>query len=330
MLRRLAPALVLVFVLVLFFISYTRRVPLREFTVSRFMMDTYIQITVMEKDPAKAAAAIEDAFSVFKKVEDEMNFFSNSSLLSRLNKRAAAGVEVPEDIAFLIRESIKYGELSGGAYDITVGSLMKVWPFGESNPTVPDKKKISGALKEVGFRKIKINGRTLILEKGMEIDLSACDKGYAVDKAIEVLQRHGITSGMVNAGGNLKTIGVNIKGKPWFIGVQHPRKKSALLATLELDGRAVATSGDYQRFFFQNGVRYHHLLDPYTGYPARRCISATILAPTACLADILSTAVFVLGPDEGMKLLEKLGCDGIIVTEKEIFVSKGLQGKIKM
>lgn len=329
MIRRLAPALVIVFVLVLFFTAYTRKLP-REFNVSRFMMDTFIQITVIEKDPEKAVNAIEDAFSVFKKMEDELNFFSSASLLSRLNKDAPEGVEVPEDVAFLVKESIKYGELSGGAYDITVGSLMKVWPFGESNTSVPDKSKIARALKEVNFRKIKINGRILILEKGMEIDLSACSKGYAVDKAIEVLQRHGIANGMVNAGGNIKALGVNIKGKPWVIGVQHPRKKSELLARLELDGRAVATSGDYQRFFFQNGVRYHHLLDTHTGYPAQRCISATILAPTAYEADILSTAVFVLGPDDGLKLLEKLGCDGIIATEKEIFVSKGLQGKIRM
>jgi thiamine biosynthesis lipoprotein len=178
--------------------------------------------------------------------------------------------------------------------------------------------------------RVILKGRSLELLPGTKLDLGGCLKGYAVRKSIELIGNMGLRRALVNGGGNIQALGEGADGKPWSVGIAHPRKSSAPLASIDLrEGEGIATSGDYQRFFIHKGIRYSHLLDPAGGYPARRCISATVLARDAFAADFLSTAVFVLGPVKGISLLRRLGADGLIITEKGQVATEGMKRRLR-
>jgi len=169
-----------------------------------------------------------------------------------------------------------------------------------------------------------------LVRSGMAIDLGGVAKGYAVDRALAVLRERGITSGLVDAGGDIRVLGTKSADTPWRIGIQHPRDGNALIALVEIDSGSVATSGDYERYFMKDGRRYHHILDPQTGWPCSACMSVTIVADLAIEADVLATAVFVLGPEEGMRLLDRLpGVGGIIFYDVEGRTERVLSGWLK-
>lgn len=174
-------------------------------------------------------------------------------------------------------------------------------------------------LQWVGTDHLKIDGHRIQFDSPkVKIDFGAIAKGYAVDAAIEVLVKNGISDAMVNAGGNLRTLGSNLTKGQRRVWIKHPREKNLYFGSFPMDEGAVATSGDYERFFIADSIRYHHILDPKTGYPARGCVSVTIKAPTAMEADALSTAIFVLGPDKGMALINRLpNTEGIIIFERD-------------
>jgi thiamine biosynthesis lipoprotein len=174
------------------------------------------------------------------------------------------------------------------------------------------------------------NGKIKFAKRGMGIDLGGIAKGYAVDAAIRVLKEKNVESAMVNAGGDIYVLGRK-HGKPWRIGIRHPRRGGEILGIVEVEDKAIVTSGDYERYFFSEGKRYHHILNPKTGYPANECQSVTIVAKKATIADGLATGVFVLGPREGMDLVESLEeVEGVIVNkEGEMSVSSGLVSKIE-
>ncbi len=187
----------------------------------------------------------------------------------------------------------------------------------------------------MGYKNIIVDAdaSTVFLAKpGVEIDLGGIIKGFAADKAVEVLRKNGIDDGLVAVAGDIKTFGQQIDGGPWRIGIQNPRQEKdddQLLATVDLQTNGISTSGDYQRFFIENGIRYHHLLDPKTGFPARLCQSVTIIAPTATLSDSLATGIFVLGPEKGMATLARLGIDGVIVDiNGKVLVTEGIKKAI--
>ena len=184
-----------------------------------------------------------------------------------------------------------------------LGRLKQLWNIEGEHPRVPNAAEITAALAGTGLGDLRLAGQVVTKDDPrLAVDLGGIAKGYAVDRAIAVLQAAGVRHASVNAGGDIRLLG-DRGDRPWRIGIQHPRKSDAILATLDLADTAVVTSGDYERFFERDGVRYHHLFDPATGQPARRCQSVTVVAPEAMLADALATAVFVLGPGPGLKLL---------------------------
>ena len=329
----------LIFVFLIIFISSCGK---KEYSKVEFLMDTVVEIKIYHRSKAEAQEAIDSSMEEMRRVEQKMSYFLPGSEVSRINKEAflegkkgsllAEGwISVSDELFSLLEESVLLSELTKGCFDITIYPLWKIWKFEGENLEVPGKGEIERALKLVAYKNMILqNGKINFTKKGMGIDLGGIAKGYAVDAAIKALKERNVESAMVNAGGDIYVLGRK-QGKPWRIGIRHPRREGEILGTIEVENRAIVTSGDYERFFFSGGKRYHHIVNPKTGYPAYECQSVTIVAKEATFADGLATGIFVLGPKEGMALIENLeGVEGVIVNkEGDVSASSGLVSKIE-
>lgn len=303
-------------------------------TRTEFLMDTIVESTVFTNDENLAQGALDKAYQEMGRLESLLSRHQPASEVARIN--LAAGRE-PVSVSLLtlllVDQALEFGELTGGAFDITVAPLLNLWQFAGDGRQVPPEESLQAALKLVDFRAVAVDRATrsvALRQSGAGIDLGGIAKGFIVDRAADVLRASGITSASVDAGGDIRLIGAKPDGRPWRIGVRHPREQRGIIAVLELENCAVVTSGDYERYFLLEGVRYHHLLDPATGRPARGLASVTVVAPEATTADALSTAVFVLGRERGLSLIESLpGIEALVVTEElEVVYSSGLAGKV--
>jgi thiamine biosynthesis lipoprotein len=278
-------------------------------------MGTLWTIEVMHHGQvAEAGAAIGKAFAEIHRIETLMSEWLPDSPVSQVN--AAAGqhaVEVPDEVAAIIRRAVAYGARSEGAFDVTWRGLGKVWRFDEQF-VVPSHAAVEQARSNVDYRGIRLEGNHVSLSRrGMSLGLGGIAKGYAVDRAARLLHASGFPDSLVAGAGDIRVSGTK-NGQPWRLGVQDPRKdRGNLLGTLPLSGRAISTSGDYERFRIVDGVRYHHILDPRTGWPARECITVSVVADTAEQSDALSTAIFVLGPEKGLALARSAQIDVLII-----------------
>ncbi|SHJ51684.1 thiamine biosynthesis lipoprotein [Malonomonas rubra DSM 5091] len=292
------------------------RLPPGEQQLSRtaLVMGTLVEIKAFGDDEEQLDSAISKAFAEMTRLEALLSSHQPKSEISRLSNSADEFVASPETIE-LISLGRKIAERSNGAFDMTLGALKKLWAIESENPQVPSEEQIAVALQGVGPEALQLDGNRVRKKlPGLQVDLGGIAKGYAVDRALALLRAAGITSASVNAGGDIALLGDH-DGRPWRIGIQHPRKSGELLAALELSDRAVVSSGDYERFFEQDGIRYHHIFDPRSGQPARLCQSVTVVAADAASADALATAAFVLGPEEGLQLLEQLpDVEGLIIA----------------
>lgn len=300
-----------------------------EFAEERDMMHATIQLKIIHRNSALAGRVMEETFRLFRRYEKSLNFYDPSSELSLLNASPGEERKVSEELYGILKDCCEVGERSGGAYDITIGPVVRLWDFGAEKPRVPSREAIEALLPRVDFRAISLSEGAVSIRPGTSVDLSGAVKGFAADAGQRLFRKRGIESGMVDAGRNIYLLGRNLEGSPWRIGVAHPRKPDTLFAILHLSDEAVATSGDYERYFFENGVHYHHLLDPRTGYPTCECVSVTVVSKSAALTDMLSTAAFVLGPEKGKKLLAEMECDGLFVTRKGIEMTPGMKSKIQ-
>lgn len=306
------------------------------FRKSKVAMDTLVSISVVADSEEKAGRAIDAAFAKVEGLDPKVNFFSLKSEVSLINGQAGvSAVTVSPETLEVISKAIETSGKTGGAFDATVGPESVLWDF--SHKKRPNDKSIKDRLSLVDYRGIIVDrdkATVRLSKKGMLLDLGAIAKGYAADKAVEELKRQGIKAGLVAVAGDIKAFGRKPDGSGWKVGIRNPRsegKGDEIIATIELVDKAVSTSGDYERYFFEDGMRFHHILDPKTGYPARGSRSVTVIAANGVEADSFSTAVFVLGPKEGMKLLEKIGFDGLVVDEAgEIFMTSGLRGKVEL
>ncbi|NIS62526.1 MAG: FAD:protein FMN transferase [Proteobacteria bacterium] len=298
-------------------------------------MGTLVEITVIGRDMDRAEAAIRDAFDEMQRIEELMSRRIPGSDVSRINEWAGIkAVPVSPEVLRVIWRAGEISRASEGYFDITIAAVLDLWGFEDNGNRLPAKRELDKALDAVGYQAIHMDERAStvhIKQKGMRIDLGGIAKGYAVDRAIYVLKSRGYRNMIVNAGGDIRVSGRKTHG-PWVIGIQDPRDRSQILATINAEDISVATSGDYERYFVREGKRYHHLLNPFTGFPARECRSVTILTVDALSADGLATAVFVLGPRKGLHLIEAMeGVEGLIVSsEGEIIQSEGLKGKVRL
>lgn len=315
----------------------------RMYRESRIVMDTFCSITVVSSSKEKAKEAIEAGFAEIEKLEQLLNYFSPESEVTVINRASGSNpVKVSQETLELIRKAVEIARYTNGAFDPTVGPLMRLWGFSQEtiNPFIPTQDEIKNALRLIDYKKIKINesdSEIFLEEKDMELDLGGIAKGYAADKALESIKAQDISAALVAVGGDIKTFGMKPDNRPWKIGIQNPRKEinghqkaeGDIFMSLYLRNKAISTSGDYQKFFVVKGKRYHHILNPGTGFPASKVISVSVISPQGYIADGLSTAVFILGPVKGMELLESMDLDGIIVdANEEILVTEKLKGKV--
>jgi thiamine biosynthesis lipoprotein len=267
--------------------------------------------------PGEARAAVERAFDEIGRIEALMSEWLPGSPVSKIN--AAAGqhpVEIPGELSALLRRALDYSAQTEGAFDVTWRAMAGIWRF-DDGFTVPTPEKVEQKRRHVDYRALRVDGNTAFLARsGMALGLGGIAKGYAVDRAAQVLQASGFPDSLVAGAGDLLASGTK-GGAPWRLGVQDPRReRGVLLGTLPLSGAAISTSGDYERFRIVDGVRYHHIIDPRTGWPARECISVSVVAPAAEQSDVLATAIFVLGPEKGLALAQAANVDVLIIDAR--------------
>jgi thiamine biosynthesis lipoprotein len=264
-----------------------------------------------------AEATARRAMNEAERIEMKFSRFLPGSLLSRINRNAGrTPVAVDAETVELVEAALRLGEATHGAFAPTVGVLRRVWNFREEK--VPSPEEVEALLPLVDRREVSVRNGTIFLRKeGMELDLGGVGKEYAVDRVAAVLREEGVESAVVNLAGDLATLGTRGDGRPWKVAVQDPRERGKVRFAVRLVGAAgVASSGDYERFFMKDGVRYHHLLDARTGFPARGVASTTVVAPTAFEAGLAATASFLLGPEAGLDYLERADrIEGALITE---------------
>jgi thiamine biosynthesis lipoprotein len=291
------------------------------------IMGTRCAVELWSDDRAKGEAAIQSVFDDMKRIDRLMSTWKEDTEISRVNREAGHHpVKISEESFRLLQESVKYSELSHGAFDITYASVGYLYDFKKG--VHPDQKAIDAALPGINWRHMVLDEKNLTVfftRPGMRIDLGGIAKGHSVDRGIEILKQQGITRAMVNAGGDTRILGDRF-GKPWVVGVRDPDHAGKVFLRLPLSDASFSTSGDYERYFDEDGKRFHHIIDPKTGDSARKCRSVTVISDTATRTDALTKTVFIMGPEEGIRFIDTLsGVDAVAVSpEGKVFYSKGL------
>ena len=332
-------AMVLSFSVVL--VACTNKKNLEKYEETQVKMDTPMTLRAYGPSSKKA---VQDAFKRIDEIEKLTSTTIEDSDVSKINKSAGEGfVKVDKDVFKIIKESIKYSKLSNGAYDITIGPIIKLWGIGTKDAKVPSQNEINQKKELVGYDKVKLNEseESVMLEKkGMSIDLGSIAKGYAADEAARIIKSYGIEKAIVNLGGSsIYLMGGKSENEPWTIGIQHPRKEGegVYLCKLKAKDKILSTSGDYERYFMKSGKRYHHIMDPSTGAPADNGVTGVTIVldrpdnfEEAMIADVLSTIVFVKGAEDGMNFIKAIdGADALIATsDNKLISTQGLKNKI--
>ncbi|GEA11523.1 FAD:protein FMN transferase [Alteromonas sp. KUL49] len=291
------------------------------------IMGTNIEVQVWADSQAQSALAIDAVFTEMEAVNQLMSPYIASSQLAQLNAKAAKyPVIVDANLYRLISESIEFSEASNGAFDITFASVGFKYDYRQQ--LKPDDDQISASLEAINYQHIVLNDEDYSVyfnHPDVKIDLGGIAKGYAVDKSIEALQAMGIEHALVTAGGDTRLLG-DRRGRPWLVGIRDPRNEEKQAVTIPLEDFAISTSGDYERFFEEDGTRYHHILSPKTGTSAHQVQSVSIIGPSSTINDALSTSVFVMGVEAGISLINTLPDYEAIVLDnnRKLHFSMGL------
>jgi len=296
---------------------------------------TFVAYTNDKVDESGTRELFAKALDEVKRLEGLLSEWRDDSDVGRVNKGEGEWVSVGPEALELIQKSIAAGKQSDGSFDITFQVMSELWKFGDArdpSPSVPKKTDVQNKKKHIDYRKIEVQEQTVKLAKGQRIGLGGIAKGYIVDKAVRILKDGGLAAFLVQAGGDLYGSGKKPDGSRWVSGIQDPRGGSGkFFGVLELEDHAFSTAGDYARAYVVDGKRYHHIIDPRTGYPATASRSVTIWAPDALTTDTIDDAVFILGPEKGLALVESLDGVGAVIVDasNKVWVSKRLEGKWK-
>ncbi len=279
----------------------------------RDLMGTRVSVELWHEDAAAAERCADRAFAEIGRIEAVMSTYIGASEISFINNNAAVSpVEISAEMNFVLRESLRFSELTGGAFDITYASVGHAYDYRARRK--PDDRTIAHGLAAIDYRHVELADGTVRFRHGaVRIDLGGIAKGYAVDRAAGVLRDCGVADALVSAGGDSRILG-DRRGRAWMIGIRNPRDPDGIALRLPLANSAISTSGDYERYFIDAGERVHHIINPSTGRSANRSWSATVTGPDALTTDALSTSIFVLGAADGIALIERLdGIDAIVV-----------------
>lgn len=293
------------------------------------IMGTRITVELWVEDKAKGDQAIDAVLDEMRHIDESMSTYKPTSEISQVNAKAADGpMPITQELFDLLVTAKSYSEITDGAFDITYASVGYLYDF--RRHVKPNETQIDKALPAVNYRHVLLDPQQHTVQfsqKGVRIDLGGIAKGYSVDRGIDILQKLGYNRAYVSAGGDSRIIGDRF-GKPWMVGIRDPRKEAGVVITrIPLADAAISTSGDYERFFEEDGVRYHHIIDPHTGHSASKVLSATIIGPYATRTDGLSKTAFVLGPEKAMEIYNRIDdIDAIIVKlDGSVIYSKGLE-----
>jgi thiamine biosynthesis lipoprotein len=292
-------------------------------------MGTEVTITVIARSLEEGEAAIDTGMAELRRLDAMMSLYKDGSEITKVN-RAAGRVPVPvsPEMIEVVEHASEISRRSGGVFDITVGPLVVLWQMRLKEGTIPSDEEIARVRPLVNYRNIIVDKRasTIFLKKtGMIMDFGGM-KGYTADRVADLFRKRGIRNAIIAVAGDIWVLGHREDGSPWRIGVQHPREHDKTLTVLELSDKYISTSGDYERFVIREKKRYHHIIDPRTGKPSQGVISATIIGDKGAFIDPLSKVPFILGPEEGMKIVKSLGAEAIIVDEQgKVFMTDGVK-----
>jgi len=316
--------------ILLVFLSLTSLGQKESRTKVLLLMGSRFELTAISRNQENANKAIEAGITEIKRIEKLISSWNPNSQTSKIIRNAGIKPVIDDQELFnLIRRSIKVSELTHGAFDISYASMDKVWRFDGEMKQLPDSSVVAASVAKINYKNIILNPdtRTVFLkDKGMKIGFGAIGKGYAANKALDIMSKMNLGGALVNASGDLISWGKNEDGKDWKVGIVNPKQKEKIFSWLNISETAVVTSGNYEKFVKINGETYSHIIDPRTGYPVKGLSSVSIICPNAELADALATSVFVLGKEKGLELINQLkGIECLLITDKhELFTSKNL------
>jgi len=298
-------------------------------------MGSRFDITVVAENNAKANLYIDEAVAEISRIEKLISSWDPNSQTSLINLNAGIKpIRVDKELFELIERSLQISRLTDGAFDISYASMDRIWKFDGSMKTIPSKENINASVEKVGFKNILLDKENLTVflkNKGMRIGFGAIGKGYAADKAKDLLKSQGVPAGIINASGDMNTWGKQPNGEEWKVAIKNPLNKNKVFTMLPVYERAVVTSGNYEKYVTFNGKRYSHIIDPRTGYPSSGIVSVSVLSPSAELADALATSIFVMGIDTGLNFINQLkNIECIIVDDQgKIWYSKHIDKQDK-
>ena len=295
------------------------------------LMGSNFEITVVAEDSAQGMSFISSAVNEISRIENLISSWDLRSQTSKINNYAGIRpVKVDKELFDLIERTIRISEITDGAFDISFAAMDSIWRFDGTMIELPSESIISYSLDKVGYKNIildKDNSTIFLKLKGMKIGFGGIGKGYAADKAKELLINKGVQSGIINASGDINTWGLQPNGEEWKVAITNPLNKKNAFALLPVRNKAVVTSGDYEKFIIIGGNRYSHIIDPRTGYPSKGIISSTIFAKNAELADALATSIIVMGKDAGINIIDQIPqVECMLIDDRgEIHYSKNIQ-----
>ncbi len=299
-------------------------------------MGTELQVSVWTREDERAAAAVAADFREFDRLDAMMSVWKDGSDIVRLNAAAGArAVPVSAETREVLHIARQISDQTGGTFDVTFGALSGLWKFDnqDKDDSIPDHREVEKRLTLIDYRDLIVDdqaGTAMLKRTGMRVNLGGIGKGYAVDRAVDILRRSGQLYFMIQAGGDMYVAGSRGE-RPWRVGIRDPRGPAdKIFAALDLSDSTFSTSGDYERYFIRDGRRYHHIIDVRVGEPARLCRSVTLVTSRAVIADALAKGVFILGPEAGMALIERTpGVQGVIVSaQNEVLISSGLRRQL--
>ncbi len=297
-----------------FYLAYTGRDNPREIKRTSVILGTIVEVKIRDDDAEKAEDAASRVFEEFRRIDDSFSFYKEGSIIGQINNSSSDSFIVSNEIYSLLIKCSEIWEITNRTFDASIGSLTDLWGFGEGgSPARPSDEDIKKILNRCGWQNIKLlPGGLLHRQNDVQLNLGALAKGYAVDRGIDILKESGIDNALINAGGEIRQI-----GNDWIIGVRDPDNENGIVQKLKLNGKAAATSGNYEQYFDEGGTRYCHIINPADGYPSMWCKSVTVIADDDMTADALATGIFLMEPAEGIHLAENLADVDVYIIDRE-------------
>ena len=319
--------------MILIFIFISGKREKIEAAKSSYVLGTVINLKAFGN---KAEKAINKAIERLNNIDNKMSVFKEKSYISKINSKAGFGIEsVSKDTYFVVKKAVEYSRILEGAFDPTIRPLVKLWNIGANKEIVPEKLKIEEALRYVNYNDVILdesNHKIMLKNKNQALDVGGIAKGFAADEVRDIFYKYNIKSALIDLGGNIFALGSKEDGTPWRIGIQNPfESRGEFVGILSVKNKSVVTSGNYERYFMKDGERFHHIIDPQTGYPSQsKIISATIISDNSIDGDGLSTGAYILDIDKSLKIIEEIeGIDAIFITEdKNVYTTSGIDKNI--